>query len=203
MADQSSRKISLRGGMTLDEAARHLSALHSAKDLTDKEQHLLGIAEGLLDLVRLSASIYMDSEAIEADLYGTTQPDEESPTVPLSEAEPIRYECPTLTGKDRIHYQVLCAEALLPEPVREHDPDACTHRQRKDLDRAHIDALDLPAEFTAQQSWWSEWDPDRGTVHRFNLDPDTGDLRALVPALGRHHANGHIIEVTAYLKASP
>ena len=68
--------------------------------------------------------------------------------------------------------------------------------------QAGIDALDLPAEFTARQSWWSEWDPDRGTVSRFNLDPDTGDIGALLAALRRHHADGHIIEVTIYPKAS-
>lgn len=68
--------------------------------------------------------------------------------------------------------------------------------------QAGIDALDLPAEFTARQSWWSEWDPDRGTVSRFILDPDTGDIEALLTALRRQHADGHIIEVTTYPKGS-
>ena len=68
--------------------------------------------------------------------------------------------------------------------------------------QAGIDALDLPAEFTARQSWWSEWDPDRGTVHRFNLDPDTGDIDTLLAALREHHADGHMIEVTTYPKGS-
>ena len=69
--------------------------------------------------------------------------------------------------------------------------------------QAGIDALDLPAEFTARQQWWSEWDPDRGTVDRFNLDPGTGHIDTLLAALRERHAQGHTIEVTTYPQASP
>lgn len=67
--------------------------------------------------------------------------------------------------------------------------------------RARIDALDLPAEFTARQSWWSEWDPQRGTVSRFILDPDTGHIEALFAALRERHGDDHVVEVWTYPKA--
>lgn len=69
--------------------------------------------------------------------------------------------------------------------------------------QAGIDALDLPAEFTARQRWWSEWDRDRGTVSRFDHDPDIGDIESLVAVLRQRHADGHVIEICTYRRSSP
>lgn len=290
MSEQTWRKVLLRGGMPLDEAAQHLSALHSAKEtLTGEGQHLLGIAEGLLELVRLGAAVYMDSEAIEADLYGAAGPDTTGPAVERAGQKPSRPSValravdrdalqvvfdrylvvdvlasgPTASGADEpgnaldllfSHPENFSGfimmdladdlEALLGVPVNlvsnhpvnrgwlmEHyrasaipledlldrldqlapvDPGTSPPVQpsgpREDpLDNAEtqagIDALDLPAEFTRRQSWWSEWDPERGTVSRFNLDPDTGDIEAFFAALRERHGDGHVIEVWTYPRA--
>ena len=287
MTDEAWRKILLRAGMPLDEAARHLSALHFAKEaLTDEARNLLGIAEGLLELVRLGASIYMDSDAIDADLYGTTEgkPDTRAqqpagrgeeksprPSDALQEADREalqavfdRYQVvnvlvsgPTASGADEPGNDLdllfggpetfslytlvdLTAdlEALLGVPVNlvsNHpvnqgwlmdqyraaasplDDLLQSRDQRIPVDsdaspvalpagpgeaplddaeiQAGIDALDLPAEFTARQSWWSEWDSHRGTVDRFIFDPDSGDIEALIAALRQRHSDGHIIVI--------
>lgn len=76
-------KIYSRNGMTVTEAARHLTALHFAKEaLSPGERELLSIAEGLLELVRQGAAIYMDSAAIEADLYEDAAPESPVETRP-------------------------------------------------------------------------------------------------------------------------
>lgn len=68
--------------MTVDDAIRYLAEYANKEALALSERELLAVAEGLLDLVRQGATIYMDSAAIEADLYGTPAADAAPETRP-------------------------------------------------------------------------------------------------------------------------
>lgn len=291
-ADQAWRMFRLRNGRTLDEAIRELAAWNVAhKDPTVDEQNLLCIAEGLLELVRLGAVVYMDSEAIEADLYGTVEADPAAhgAAKPLAERKSprprdalraadrvvmqdvfdrysitdVRVFGPAANGTDEPgselnllfrgpesfsgfkmvdladdleavlgvpvnlvsshpvnrgwlmdHYRAtaLPLDDLLQrlqrasedaDPSREPQPSPPEDDALVDTDVQVIESLDLPAEFTAAQRWWSEWDPERGTVRRFNLDPRSGNIDALLTALRKHHADGQIIEIWTYSQVRP
>ena len=83
MTDDPFHYVRLANGMRVNEAARYLADLHSTKTaLTPSEQELLAVAEGLLELVRQGTTVFMDSAAIEADLYDTALPEAPTATRP-------------------------------------------------------------------------------------------------------------------------
>lgn len=70
-ADAGWSRIRLRNGLSLEEAAQRLRTLGEPPVLLCPDAgELLDIAVGLMEILRLGWTVWMDSDAIAADLYG-------------------------------------------------------------------------------------------------------------------------------------